>query len=1031
MLEPHSQSNQSAADRRSSFQLSVSNVRPKLRIVSEVESGIDLDQAPLQLFETALAGSDSRMARDALLAYRHELEGATHGLGRTSMTHQSEHSTVQLSSASDTVDKQSTHSGDSSHTTRFQGGRLEKLISDMESEIRDEYESNWRKSVEALSKLERTLAEKTADRDALEERVVELEAALGRQRNNHATQVAQLTDEYEERLAKNQAQAQQQQVEFEQRVVELSVNRDSTIDEIEVAWKAIADSKQRWQTEREARQLDWETQKSMGQEQLKQDCNHQLAELENRKRELGDEISTQQEQLKSERAELQESSREFDLRQALAAKRLAVERETIDRERATWRTRVEREEAELAALREAQDQERSRVEAEIGRAKAEWKSMRERKSANLNDELSALQQTIDQARSELDGLLDQQRQLKQELHHKLGTLDETFNERADRQRVELEQELIARRCAWREEQKRERASLDAEKESLRTAAEQMQAVLARRKEQHAAELAAMRGDCERVNQDWTTAERTRLEAELAESSDSITTAQARFEEKCDEWTRQRDEEAALLRAEKERLRSRADQLHATESELAAEQSRLDAQAAQRDAARQTLEAQNAKALAEIEKARADSERLLHEAQQVHFEELRVRKVELARHQAIVDEKNRQREQEWVERQRQLEHDCESRRLLMLRDMEERTAQWSMRAEAKRHEIEAEERAIREQRTEWERLRDIQKWEIDAANRKLSSDRHMLQDGLNQMDAQLKWVAIQLGAAQQDVEPGQSRPSALPVGRTAGSSIRIDHPTSEPAAASVSTTSATGANASAALTVAARPTDSIADSDSACDVVLPGDVMDCDRVDEPVSIEIDESREAIESIEDCQDAADESVEDHDSSEVDATFERGWVIKLRETSALRIAQPAEGRVPAGGEPEWGRVVESAHVRALRLRENESVAEIHQTKSDPDSAARETVDLSQPTAFVTGQVEAPSDSIDAATIDEDDDTKSAAERHGDKIHRVDNAGLPASASDAERRKALKDYRVKLLDLRAQLGDLSRIAEQKPVDE
>jgi hypothetical protein len=1097
MPDTHSQCEQGRQDSTSELQLSISNIRPKPQSVA----GVDLSQSPMNLFDAAIADGDLTLARDALLAFRQETEISSRQETRTSDS--SQHSTVHPSSASEIVDNQpnissnTIESGSTVATARSQGGRLEKLILDIETEVRAEYEANWRKSVETLAELEEALSKKTTNVETLEQQVAQLEDAVVLQRDNHNDQVEQLTTEYEQQLTTLQDRNQQLLGEYDRRIDELTVSRESTLDELEAAWNAIAADKQRWQTESETRRLQWDQQKLKEQEAFTQQIRKQEAALEQRQSEVEGELMKQKAQLDLEREQLKSSQSNSNKEHELAIQRLTTEREVFDHDRESWKSRAEQERIEMTSLRETHEQELVRIRAEISRERAEWDATRERKTSTLNSDLAAHQKSVEDARRELNELVHQHEDAEQDHAEKLGSFEQTFNERANRQRVELEQELLSRRSAWRDEEERERTRLRSEKDSLSVAVEQLQMLLARRRQEHDAELGKMRLECEQSNRDWSSAERDRIEREFGAARQTIVDAEASFDHKCNEWAKKRDEEAALLRTEQERLNGETESVKASEGELDAERSRLDAQITQLKSDTEKLSAQNAQAKAEIEKERAESERLLHQERQTHFEELQTRQTEAARHQSIVDEKIRQQEHEWAERQRQVEHDLESRRLLHQREIENQSAQWAEIAKNRRAELDAEERAIREQQVQLESQRARHQSEIEEANRKLANDRHMLQDGLTQMDAQLKWVATHLGS--EDIIPFQPRESLSNTPKGIDSTsielspavssevIRSESPADEvvretsaetevehDVVVELETSQETDEPHQATATPASETDLEVAYAD----VVEPDDFekIDLKKPDESQSTIASDMGDSISDVEDTlkfttnidandfQDASDHYVDPE--SVAPELVEQGWVEKVREVSELKIAEPIESRIPTGGETEWAGVVESVYVRSMN----------HASQADDDSVDEETNDVEE---SVESQSDACDDidtelaesdndeiedeievevsiaeteleedeSVDEISADqeitdaeedvenEDVETEVAGAQgtestEPERFHRIDDE--PSSReSDSERRKALKDYRVKLLDLQAQLGSLDDLAEQNSVDE
>jgi hypothetical protein len=943
------------------LQLSISNIRLKRRF----DAGIDLEQAPLDLFETALANGDLTVARDALLAYRQDTQiPSANGADRI-LDSPAEHSTVHLSSASETVDTQSTLPDSAIPTARSQGGRLEKLILDIETEVRAEYESNWRKSVDALTELEQALQQKATDTNALEQRVAELEDAVALQRENHTTQVEQLTSEYEQQLSSLQSRNQQLLSEYDRRIDELTVSRESTLDELETAWNAIAEEKQRFRNEVKTQQQRCDQQIIQDQKVFSQRCREEETALENRRQELETEVMKQNAQLDLDREQLKSSQTKHDQEHTSRLQRLAHEREMFDSECAIWQSRGAVERTEMASFRETQEQELGSIRAEISREQAEWDATREQKTTNLNEELDTHQKAVGDARLELRDLADQTENEKQDQSKQLEAFERDFQQRADQQRVELQQELLSRRSAWREEEERERARLRAEKDSLSTAVEQLQMLLARRKAQHNAELGEMRADCERANQEWSVAERTRLEQELASARQAIVDSSSLFDEKCGEWKRKRAAEAALLQTERERIQSESEVVNERESALEAERARLTDQIAQLKSDGEQQQAEDAAAKAAIEKERADSERVLHEERQTHFEELQARQAEIQRRQSIVDEKIRQHENGWAERQRQIEHDFESRRQLHQRDLEQQSADWKRVEKQKRVELENEERAIRQQRAELDGERARHQTEIEEANRKLVNDRHLLQDGLTQMDAQLKWVATHLDS--QDIIPFQPRKAE--------------------------TDDEDDLNLSAADT-------------------LPLAVPSMSESSEP----------------DC---------DAENYADDESIDQGWVETIQEANEPNIARPKH-RIPAGGETEWAGVVESAYSRSTNQAQDLDAANTNDAENDVELMKDLIEAETQEDPAMESSEPAPSD----CEIEEDGEIEATAGQGTDKIHRLDGQqsasnreqeaddSQPAEC-DAARRKALKDYRVKLLDLQTQLGELDGVAEQNSIDE
>ena len=213
-------------------------------------------------------------------------------------------------------------------------------------------------------------------------------------------------------------------------------------------------------------------------------------------------------------------------------------------------------------------------------------------------------------------------------------------------------------------------------------------------------------------------------------------SQVLLQQQRDEWALARDEEAAILRKQSDAQLEESNRLGVTAAAQEASQSRIDAQAAQLKSDAEKLAAENAQVRADIEKERVESERVLHNERQTHFEDLQARQADLVRRQSITEEKIRQQEQEWAERQRQIEHDLNASRMLHQRKLDKLAGDWDATAKSKREELEQEEQTLQDVRAELRREKARHQAELDEATRKLASDRHLIQDGLTQMDAQL-------------------------------------------------------------------------------------------------------------------------------------------------------------------------------------------------------------------------------------------------------------------------------------------------------
>ena len=1059
--------------------LSVSNVRPKTRIVS----GVDLEQPSIDLFESAISDGDLTLARDALLAYREEVDGSipvaqnddVQTASSYSTSTQATNSTDSTNSVSDPMDNPSAIAGT---TPRIHGRRLEQLISEIEAEVHAEYESNQQESAAAVTRLQLALSHEAEQATALTVRIEELESDFQIQRDNHAAQIEQLTLEYQQQFGSIQEQNQTARFEYIQRIDELRSSRTSTADEIEAAWNSIEDEKSRWQA--------------------KQDNESQ-------------ELEQLTEQLTEEHAALQ-------------------------REQETWHQQTAQARDEMVSLRDEHEQELSRARAEISRERAAWDVIRDRDTSDLGEQLSNQHTDIEKARAELATLNARHDLLKREHSAHIESFEQTFKERADRQRADLEQELIARRAAWGQIEQRERAQIESEKESLRTAVEQLQDLLERRKAQHAAEITRMQIECQRNNEIWSAAERTRIDSEQSDTKKSIAMSQVLLQQQRDEWALARDEEAAILRKQSDAQLEESNRLGVTAAAQEAEQSRIDAQAAQLKSNAEKLAAENAQVRAEIEKERVESERVLHNERQTHFEDLQARQADLVRRQSITEEKIRQQEQEWAERQRQIEHDLNASRMLHQRKLDQLASDWDATAKSKREELEQEEQTLQDVRAELGREKARHQTELDEATRKLASDRHLIQDGLTQMDAQLKWVTNHLGTSQ-DIIPFQPREAAEPI-LTASETSNSDanEATDDEKQWDQATVDADAENSTEENNADEDEVDrkAVNAETIAQDIVEPeydqGEELSIDEADESTADaeavenfvdpeetlfesesnsrqfgdygatgpdlvgtdgpelsddawESEEFAEAFEPTSDYFTAGASQPEDDEPNVID----QGWVAKIRGTEEpSETVEPSATKpeIPTGGEPEWACVVETAYVRSLAQRqENTADSETEEVVDDAsdevlaeniddesiDNAKLETADEAiadedaADTNCETISAEESSDddasenetaeelaveasdatelqdataseiaSLDPTAADADDPTNEAADSDPDsqKLLRIDNEGVTEKAAE-ERRRAIQDYRLKLLDLQAQLGDLNNLAEQNKVDQ
>lgn len=239
---------------------------------------------------------------------------------------------------------------------------------------------------------------------------------------------------------------------------------------------------------------------------------------------------------------------------------------------------------------------------------------------------------------------------------------------------------------FRDEQQAERDRLQQEKAQLVAAVEDLQQLFDERCRAHEEDLCRQKEELA----SWHDQEKQGLARQSEEAASEINRAREELEDRIRKWEAERDKEAALLAEERSHL----------------------------DTERRELADQKA----EFEAAMAGEQ------------QERIR---------MADEMISQREGEWVERQKQLEQELKSQRLLHEKQIKldresflQACSQREAELDAKRAEMEKQRRGLVD-----DRCRTAERFA--ETRRQLEHDRSLVQEGLRQMEAQLRWVSSNL------------------------------------------------------------------------------------------------------------------------------------------------------------------------------------------------------------------------------------------------------------------------------------------------
>lgn len=293
--------------------------------------------------------------------------------------------------------------------------------------------------------------------------------------------------------------------------------------------------------------------------------------------------------------------------------------------------------------------------------------------------------------------------------------------------------------AIREDQRAEQNRIELEKRDLLQAVEDLQTLLDERCRSHEQELLQQK---HRLTE-WHEAEKQALILESDEVASEIQKAR-----EC--WEAERQEQAAILVEEQLKLEYEAEDLRRHRSELESQ-------------------------LAEIVEKRADQDEELKARRKDFDSELQAEQRDRIR---AVDEAIAQRENEWLERQRQLDHQMDSQRQLHEKQLaldRESFLRACADREADLDAIRADVDLQRKELTE-ERCRSAE--QFSETRRQLQQDRTLLQNGLRQMESQLRWVSASISinggqlprpenddAQAADADSGVDRPPAAAVAAT--------------------------------------------------------------------------------------------------------------------------------------------------------------------------------------------------------------------------------------------------------------------------
>lgn len=244
--------------------------------------------------------------------------------------------------------------------------------------------------------------------------------------------------------------------------------------------------------------------------------------------------------------------------------------------------------------------------------------------------------------------------------------------------------------AVREEQRAEQQRIELEKNDLLQAVQDLQQLLDERCQAHEQELLKQK---QRLTE-WHGAEKQALMLESDEVAAEIQAAR-------DAWEVERQEQAAALAEEKSKLDANAEELLRQQDEIECQ-------------------------LTEIADQRTQLE-----------EELKSEQQERTR---VFDEVIAQRENEWAERQRQLEHELDSQRKLHQKQLTLDRESFMRACSEREADLDAIRADVDQQRKELveERCRSAE--HFSETRRQLEQDRTLLQNGLRQMESQLRWVA---------------------------------------------------------------------------------------------------------------------------------------------------------------------------------------------------------------------------------------------------------------------------------------------------
>lgn len=261
---------------------------------------------------------------------------------------------------------------------------------------------------------------------------------------------------------------------------------------------------------------------------------------------------------------------------------------------------------------------------------------------------------------------------------------------------------------FRDEQRAERDRLEQEKTQLVQAVADLQQLLDDRCQAHEDELQQQKEQLAR----WHEQEKQALATEAEQAMAEIQSAQDGFAEECQQWEADRDEQTAQLADERARLESDT---------------------------------------ADLADRRTEFEAAIAKEQQ---ERLR-----------MTDELIAQRESEWAERQKQLEHELKSQRQLHEKQItldRESFLQACSDREAELNGIRAELDRERQELVE-DRCKTAERFA--ETRRQLEQDRSLVQDGLRKMEAQLHWVSssisLSAGSPPAAVAP-QPEPAPEPI-----------------------------------------------------------------------------------------------------------------------------------------------------------------------------------------------------------------------------------------------------------------------------